>query len=120
VLGAKAKDWMELIENPANTLVSGGVNVLGAKGAQDSASRADPPAGSPLSLLSQATEAIAGHQRRFEEALLKRREALDSSTTSSGSSSRSAHRRRSTSTCSPRSSWPATAWNSSNRRPTSP
>jgi hypothetical protein len=51
--------------------------VLGAKSAQDSASHADPPAGSPLSLLSQATEAIAGHQRRFEEALLKRREALD-------------------------------------------
>jgi hypothetical protein len=77
VLSPSAEKWMELIENPANTLMSGALNVAGAEAAKDAASRADAPTGNPLSLLTSATEAIAGYQQRFQAALLKRREELD-------------------------------------------
>jgi hypothetical protein len=71
---------LELIENPANAAVSGGVNVLGAQAGKDGAPTPTGgaiPTGPPLTHLSRSIEAIAASQQALEEAFLNRRKGLD-------------------------------------------
>jgi hypothetical protein len=84
--GKKLKDTVELLENPANSLVSSSINVTAAKGAADSAKQgAAPgsspgggaPGGSPLAFLTRNLEMLGGHKQDIAQAFITRSGELD-------------------------------------------
>ena len=75
-----AKSAVELIENPANALVSGAVNVTSAAAAQSSTARGQTPttsAGSDaLAFLTSQSEALELHTRAIEQAFATRADSM--------------------------------------------
>jgi hypothetical protein len=75
---------IERLENPANALVSGGVNVAGVLVAAGSAAGGQTPAGptqgGPVAYLARNLEAIAHHEGAFETAFQARSEQLGKGT----------------------------------------